>query len=718
MFRTAVDPSLRVDIVSRESLECDMFDDFSCAPQVRRVIGSTSTSGDLRRGTDPGSVMSIDNGALRIAPSLEPGWGKAAIAYGPLKRRNGLAVVVFMLNGHNTAQVENLPESLKERFNRWWCGSDTYRRPARAIQWLLSGRVLRTLRLFRWWWQLRKGRSELSLQDENLAVGWFADCSPLKPVESGNAFIMHATGPDNGELWARSSGVALPVVHGVQNLPLYYAVVLRDSGAMYYAGSILQTHWLPGGGQLRPLLLDERESGESLYAVVSQGANGQIGFRIDSRVYGVGVKTLPELAQWYGTAHAADTLAGQGLLELQPALPAGQWVLVKGQVSRGADGASMQDATLVLLTPVEPSGLVAVRVIYRDVQGCVGLVWRHGSDGRYLSFDVHPQAASLNANQNGEVRLLAQAKVDIPLNTPTLIQITDDGQFVQAYVGGHRVLEFAVAELTAATGLGVGLQARSHAAGCSLANFEAHPRHIKLPTGLQFQMPAIPGGDHVEFEESFEGERRPLEGKQTTVGQAKWQRLIGIGHIDVLGNGTAQVRASHRAPNPGRTAFVLPWRHTHGADLELKFTVPAVLDNEQHNPRVGFLLWQDTKNYLILNIWRNGGYGGASVSTFFQIDGFEDLYDAVWANIGDRAQYGDTVRLRIAFDGMQYLARVDGEPVLYRKLTDVYPHAKRLNINKVGLVANWEWGNDTGTVLHEFIARSWPASPNRSSGAA
>ncbi len=57
------------------------------------------------------------------------------------------------------------------------------------------------------------------------------------------------------------------------------------------------------------------------------------------------------------------------------------------------------------------------------------------------------------------------------------------------------------------------------------------------------------------------------------------------------------------------------------------------------------------------------------------------------------------------FDGMNLLTLIDDEPVLYRQLTDIYVDQERLNINRVGLVVNWEWGDDTGTVFDRFEAR-------------
>jgi hypothetical protein len=63
------------------------------------------------------------------------------------------------------------------------------------------------------------------------------------------------------------------------------------------------------------------------------------------------------------------------------------------------------------------------------------------------------------------------------------------------------------------------------------------------------------------------------------------------------------------------------------------------------------------------------------------------------------------VRLGLSSDGDRYLAFIDDEPVLYRAFRDVYPDASRLQIRKVGIVANWEFGTDTGSTFQHFIAR-------------
>jgi hypothetical protein len=48
---------------------------------------------------------------------------------------------------------------------------------------------------------------------------------------------------------------------------------------------------------------------------------------------------------------------------------------------------------------------------------------------------------------------------------------------------------------------------------------------------------------------------------------------------------------------------------------------------------------------------------------------------------------------------------LDDEPLLYRRVRDIYPTAPPIRINRVGVVANWEWGDDTGTVFRNFTAR-------------
>jgi hypothetical protein len=102
------------------------------------------------------------------------------------------------------------------------------------------------------------------------------------------------------------------------------------------------------------------------------------------------------------------------------------------------------------------------------------------------------------------------------------------------------------------------------------------------------------------------------------------------------------------------------------------------------------------------------GHDGSSVSLFFRSHGYERLYDAVWTNVGRKIFWGKPFTLRVAFDGSQLMTWLDDVPVLYRRTRDIYPTAPPVRINRVGLAANYEWGDDTGTEFRRFVARNRP----------
>ena len=73
------------------------------------------------------------------------------------------------------------------------------------------------------------------------------------------------------------------------------------------------------------------------------------------------------------------------------------------------------------------------------------------------------------------------------------------------------------------------------------------------------------------------------------------------------------------------------------------------------------------------------------------------------SGIGKAIAFGQPYTLRVVFDGNNYTVQVNEQTVLYRALTDVYPWANALSINRLGIVANWEWGNDTGSGFSNFM---------------
>lgn len=683
-------------------------DDFSDELAAGKVVGSSGTAGVQRKGVDREGVISIDNGALRIQPLLTPGWGRAGIAYGPYRRQNGLALAVFMLNGHNTAQSESLTETFRDRFDRWLVGAEVHRRRQRLVLWLRSKRKIRMLRQWRWWWRARKGAKPVVRLDENLALGWFSCEVPGDPLTEGNGMVMHATGPQNGELWARVGDQMLRAVGGVQNLPVYYVIVLREQGAVYYAASVSGANGFGSYPGLRPVAIDPFNIEPSVHAGLFQATLGQIGFRLDTRVYGMRVAEVPGWSNWYGSAHAADLLSGSGALADSPGEVGCRWHQISGGFERTSSGIQASDTTSLALLPLAaPTGLAHIVVECSDTPSqTVGLIWRCADVDNYWQLTVTTTGCELAIREQGHwTRVARDDSVRLILSSKNSLQILDDGSCIGLHLNGKLLFDSRFNDERLQSAAGVGVTVPNPVNGFRLSRFEAHPRSCPLPPDLDQGAPWWRLGQEIVISEGFEGIARDLAGKLTTTGGKTWQRMIGDGHVDVTGANSARVQADARHPNPGRLAYTVDWEHPDFADLEVEITPPGTSRGQREHGRAGLVFWQDDSNFIIVNNWLNDSYGGASVSCFSCLDGFEDLYDAVWSNVGARIRWGDSHRFRIAFDGLHLMALLDDEPVLYRALTDIYSDAGRLQIHRIGLVANWEWGNDTGSTFRKFCAR-------------
>ncbi|MCC7207428.1 MAG: nucleotide-binding protein [Anaerolineae bacterium] len=683
------------------------------------VIGSRTADGVTRRGVDVERVMSVDHGALRIEPLHRAGWGRAGVAYGPFKRENGLALSVYLLNGHNTSQIEIFPGSIKGRLWRWALGTVGSGESKRILfkrmaRWIRSEHTRRMVRRVRWWLRLKAITKDLpipSIHNENLAVGWFTAPVPGESdsLPEGDAFVMHALGAENGELWAQVGDAPLPAVRGVQNVPICYVVILREQGAAYYAASLPNAHGLAAHPDMRPLAIDPFHAEEDVYAGVHQPVLGQIGFRAETRVYGVSVAETPAWAAWYGTAHAADALSGGGPLGESAAEAGGAWRAVSGEFHRRPQGAAGNEATanIALLQPEGPSGLIHALIEFDTPDaGAVGLVWRAASARDYWILKVGPRESSLSVVEGGAPHtVFSDTHPTLPVGMPLSLQILDDGRQIAAFLNG--ALRFARrVEDTRLTGeVGVGVWADAAAPGAHIRQFEAHPRSIPIPPALDHGAPWQRQGERTVIEETFEGQARPLDGKLATTGNRTWQRSLGIGHVDVLGNGTARVRASAQAPNPGRTAFTVAWDTPTFADLQLDMTPPGSGPGQDEKFRGGVIFWQDEDNYIVISHYFGDDHPAVSTALFTHLRGFEELYDAVWANCTRHIGWNAPFSLRVQFDGMRLLASLNGEPVLFRALSDVYPSIGPLAIRRVGLLANWEWGDDTGTTFTRFVSR-------------
>lgn len=673
------------------------------------VIGKIGTDGVVRKGIDKEGVISIDNGALRIQPLIRPGWGRAGIAYGPYKRQPGLAMVVSILNGHNTSQAAGLGQHPVERLKDWMRGSGSSSVEQRIISWLKSRRKRRTIRMFRQWLALawRSWRGTTIVLDENLAIGWFKDEIPAAPLLEGNCLIMHATGAENGELWGRIGGQTLPLVQGVQNIPLHYVVVLREKGAIFYAAALPGAHNIPAPPYMRPLAVNPFDDKAILFAAIYQSVLGQIGFRVDTRVNEVLVGYIPSLSNWYNTAHAADHLQGSGELIGSQAEVGGNWSIYSGRFLRSISGARAQEShNLAVVHPPEPSGLVNV-MVETDArsEGGVGLVWRFSDVDNCWCCQVGFDECRLMLRRGGQITLIAtDAGVQLRPHSCHALQVIDDGQTMRLSLNGRVVFRNVIDDSRLNDCTGVGIEATS--SNFSIHSLEAHPRRVPLPAEIDLEPAWRFPEEKIVVVDDFLGRAGDLAGQITSVGGNIWRRTIGTGVIDLTGDGVARILASKQKPNPGRTAYTFDWDQASFADVEVEITPPGSRRGERETGRAGLILYQDPSNYVILNTWLDDAYDGASVSTFYQLDDFEEIYDAVWTNVGRRIYWGVPYKLRVVLDGLSLIAFVDDEAVLFRNLTDVYPEIQHFHIRQVGLAINWEWGNDSGSIFKDFVARA------------
>ncbi len=664
------------------------------------VIGSRSESGAQRLGVDAEGKLAVDHGSLRLGCPDVPGWGRHGIAYGPHARRPGAVLAVFLLNGHNASQTVAIGEApLRTHLQRMgW----RLRGEVRAALALGVGRVPALHRRLGPLLERRREHPDHyrwpPLRD-NLAVGWFSTARPRRPA--GDAFVMRADGPRCGILCASLGGRPVPVVEGVQNLPLYLVVALRARGAAYYVASLPGADGLGGYPDLRPVGVDVTSAAPVVYAGAHQSVLGEIGFRVASRVFGIQAAQVPEWSGWYGTAHAADRLQGSG--PLGAAEVGGTWSTRTG-VFRSSDGArSERGLALPLLHPPGAAGLIHVRVRAERGAGGVGLLWRAASRKRAWAVRVARAGASLLLLDGGRWSEVARDRRGRPRRRGwSSLQVLDDGRSFSVILDGRRLFGEPVRDARLRDEAGVGLLLDGP--DVRARDLEVHPRRVRLPDALDLGAPWLPAEGDPRRADAFGGPARDLAGKPLTAG-GSWERTLGAGRIEVTGDGSARVRATPGRPNPGRTLYTVPWDQPGFADLEVEVVPPGVRQGEGQLARGGLVLWQDPRNYLVLNDWNDDRYPGTSVSSFLVLDGQEDVYDAVWSNVGDRIQRGRAHRLRLTSDGLRYLVRLDGEPVLYRALTDVYPGAEPLRIRRVGLAVNWEFGDDTGTLFRRFVAR-------------
>ena len=458
---------------------------------------------------------------------------------------------------------------------------------------------------------------------------------------------------------------------------------------------------------MRPIAIDAFNDDPQVYAAFYQSVLGQIGFRIDTRVYGTQVAEVPALTTWYGTAQVADKLTGNGKINDVAAEGGGRWQMCQGCYERTPKGTIAKEAnSLAILDCGSTSGLIHLVVATPSKANDVSLLWRFEDENNYWSFQASSDRCRLQIRENGKWEILAASNLwFLQPNTINSLQILDEGKTFSLYLNGKLLFNKRFVDPRLQTATGIGIAATEANNNIYFQALEAHPPSVPIPPELDLGSPWEAQGTQVVIADNFAAPVQDLAGTTTSVGEQVWRREMGIGAIALTGNNSVKVQASCKYPNPGRTAYTLPWDNPNFAELEVGITPPGNSRGQREKGRSGLIFWQDSDNYIIVNNWLDDCYGGASISSFFYLNGCEEIYDAVWTNVGDCIKWGVTHQLRMIFDGMNYMVYINNEPVLYRALTDVYPNTPKLTINRVGIVANWEWGNDTGTIFENFVAR-------------
>lgn len=651
---------------SRRPTELAFRDFFDDDRPAGTVVGSRSGTGARRGGVDAEGLIGIDHGKLRLRPLARPGWGREGVAYGPYPRVAGLTMATRVLNGHNASQTYYFPESRGQRLRRVYNDAKRFkfRRP---------------------------------LHFENLAVGWFGAEAPADPLASGNALVMHAANRDNGELWAAVGHQPLRAVLGVQNLDVVYVVSLREQGAVYYAMTTPGAAGLGHEPFLRPLALDRHDATTTVYAGIHQRILGEVGYRVDTRVSAVCAEVVDAWGAWYGSASVADRLTGSGSPAGSTPEAGGPWrttgTLEGTAVGLAGDGEAWASAPGAV-------GLVVALVSSRHGSGTAGVIFRAGVSSRWI--------VRVGATGTSLVRVVDGVEETVATNDESRlgpgreheVQVTDDGSTIGVHLDGRLVFGRWITDDRDAAASGAGVSVSGD--GCA-RDLEAHLREIPMPEALDVGPPWTLAGDTLVIDERFDAVADDLHGLSTPSGGVRWERTLGPGVIELPAGGAARVKASKDSPNPDRTVYTVEWPDQGCADVEIEMVPPGTARHQGEGCRVGLVFWQDADNFLIVNVFLDDVYDGASVSTFYHLGGHEDMYDAVWSLVWP-LRWGEPCRLRAAFDGHRFLAWHDGRPVLQRALTDVYPSTPPIRVDRIGIIVNEEWGNDTGSAITSFRA--------------
>lgn len=606
------------------------------------VVGSVGTAG-RRHGVDAEGIIGIDHGALRIGTPEVPGWGREGVVSEPVALTAGAVARVEAMNGHNTSQTFYLPETPRQMLRR-------------KVSEVPRG-VLRRPR-----------------HHESFAAGLFAGADTANPDESPATFVMAAGTGVNGILRVRGSGGCdQAVIHGVPNVPISYVLVRRRDDVLFCVGTSVPIRGFATLPLVRPVASAPVAGVVDGHLGVAQRIQGEVGYRVDTRVYGwsSGTGTAPDAV--------ADPLTGSG-----PPVD-GRWrahdaVLTPAGVRPVAASATLESS------PATPGLLLATMELSAG-----GVEWSFTDEsGRTSVLRIDPESVRLEPSAGSPVEAPG------PGTGRTRMQLLfEERSRVYLALDGVTVFGEPPAEI-GRLGSSVDIRVRI-GEGSAVRDVELLPEAFDPGTEAA-PMPAPAADRNTVWTEDFAA---IADGD---LGDAPdWERTFGEGTMRVAGDDLVVV-ADVDSPNPGRTFYtraVPPAPEPLRVELDL--TPPGDGPGAGHLGRGGIVLWGDADNHVVLNIWLDETFPGTSMSSFYRLDGHEDMYEAVWTNCGRRMTWGVPFTMGVDFDGQVLSVDIDHEVVLVRALRDVRSDFTRpLVVERVGPVVNWEWGDDTGTTFHEM----------------
>lgn len=631
----------------------------------------------------------MDNDAIRLGYLNHPGWNRLGVGLGPFQVRDGLVVCAAMLNGHNGSQTSI----------EWDHG------PKRIARGIVRG-LLRWIpppmmpdRLRRIVHPSTPHARNFPHISHNLHIGFSPSHPPRKYGGRSACFRITASGIENGTISARNERAFVDILKRATNIPRLFCVIVRQESILYCL-----SNGYPDNVHFTPLLIAATKRPRHFFASISQSVLGEIGFRADSRIYGMKAGVLDRWSSWDAAAQTADRLLGG--LDFQSRLSTNgeHWRLIQGHFQPTPTGMrSCGGRGIATIRLTQPAGIV--RVLLDKNSNGAGLVWEFESKNTYMQALLMDKHLRISSVHNNTIEELGSRKVPCgygPYGKYDLC-IYVSSSYLRAFVNGKQLLTIprnSRMEPGHAAGIvSLGL-------GNTFSDFEVISQSIPVPLEIQMTLPAPRTPEGTMLHDRLYGTSgMPLD-LHRTPDNRRWKHVLGKGRFELTGANAIRVRASVSSPNPGRTAYTIRWPESTPVEIATRILPPGNAKGQGEKCRAGVIFMQDPDNYLIVSTYLDDWDVGKSISTFLRLRGYEEIKHATWSNVGTRIHWGRAFLLSVCFDGMRFLARVDHEPIHYRALTDIYPQAKPLRVNRIGLVANWEFGDDTGSEFLSFAAKS------------